>query len=370
MKRGCLPVLLVFFFLIQVHAQTVRAIADRYALPFIHQSKHVGLSIGILKDGESYSYNYGFADKGSKHAPTARTIYEIASVTKSFTGILLAHAVLEKKIGLGDDIHRYLPGPFLNLAYEGHPVRVVDLANHTAGFPKFILPIPPGSTPEQMNAIYAHEDSAAFYKALARIRLDTVPGVRYAYSNADAELLGAILVRIYHASYGELVRRYITGPAEMTDTRLIVPDRDRPRVATGYDLKGRAMPEAFIFRAFPAAGFLKSTLADMEKYLQLNLNTRDSAAQLAHQPTLLHTGERGDDIGMYWYSHRLSDGSRLVRHAGGSFGCTSYCVICPGEHLGIVVLANDACPGTESELVQLSNEIMTGMLQRKPGTAK
>jgi len=370
MKRGCLPVLLLFFFLIQGRAQSVRAIADRYALPFIRQPKHVGLSIGILKDGESYTYNYGFVDKETKRAPTAQTIYEIASVTKSFTGILLAHAVLEKKIGLGDDIHRYLPGPFPNLAYKGHPVRVVDLANHTAGFPKFILPIPPGSTPEQMNAIYAHEDSAAFYAALAKIRLDTFPGARYAYSNADAELLGAILVRIYHSTYGDLVRRYITGPAEMTNTRLIVPDRDRPRVATGYDLKGMPMPEAFIFRSFPGAGFLKSTVADMEKYLRLNLNRKDVAAQFAHQPTLLHTDERGDDIGLYWYSQRLSDGSRLVRHAGGSFGCTSYCVTCPDEHVGIVVLVNDACPGTEGELVQLANEIMTGIQQEKQGTSK
>jgi D-alanyl-D-alanine-carboxypeptidase/D-alanyl-D-alanine-endopeptidase len=370
MKRGCLPALLLLFFLNQVHAQTVRDIVDRYALPFIHQPKHVGMSIGILINGVSYTYHYGFANKETRQAPTAQTIYEIASVTKSFTGILLAHAVLEKKIGLEDDIHRYLPGPFPNLTYAGHPVRIVDLANHTAGFPKFILPIPPGSTPDQMNAIYAHEDSAAFYEALAKIKLDTVPGVRYAYSNADAELLGAILAGIYHASYGDLVRGYITGSAGMSDTRLIVPDRDRLREATGYDLKGRPMPEAVIFRRFPGAGSLSSTVADMEKYLRLNLNNKDAATQLAHQPTLLHTDERGDDIGLYWYSHRLSDGSRLVRHAGGSFGCTSYCAICPEEHLGIVVLANDACPGTEAELVQLSNEIMTGIQQQKPGTAK
>jgi CubicO group peptidase (beta-lactamase class C family) len=331
MKRGFLAALLFFFFHSRVHAQTVRAIADRYALPFIHQPKHVGVSIAILIDGMSYTYNYGHVDKQTERVPTARTIYEIASVTKSFTGILLAHAILEKKIGLEDDIHRYLPGPFSNLTYKGHPVRIVDLANHTAGFPKFILPIPPGSTPEQMNAIYAHEDSAVFYEALAKVRLDTVPGVRYAYSNADAELLGAILVGIYHASYGDLVRRYITGPAGMTDTRLVVPDRDRPRVATGYDMKGRPMPEAFIFTRFPGAGCLKSTVADMEKYLRLNLNTKDAAAQLAHRPIFLHTDERGDDI---------------------------------------VVLANDACPGTEAELVQLSNEIMTGIQQRKPGTAK
>lgn len=370
MKRGCLSALLVFFFLIRVHAQTVRAVADRYALPFIHQPKHVGVSIGILVDGVSYTCNYGFASKEKRQVPTAQTIYEIASVTKSFTGILLAHAVLEKKIRLEDDIHRYLPGPFPNLTYQGHPVRIVDLANHTAGFPKFILPIPPGSTPEQMNALYAHEDSAAFYAAVAKIRLDTVPGVRYAYSNADAELLGAILVSIYHVSYGDLVRRYITGSAGMADTRLIVPHRDLSRVATGYDLKGRPMPEAVIFSRFPGAGFLKSTVADMLKYLRLNLNMKNAATQLAHQPTFLHTDERGDDIGLYWFSHRLPDGSRLVRHAGGSFGCTSYCVIYPEEHLGIVVLANDACPGTEAELVQLSNEIMTGIERGKPGTAK
>jgi len=188
---------------------------------------------------------------------------------------------------------------------------------------------------------------------------------RYAYSNADAELVGVILENAYHTSYGMLVQRYICQPGHMNDTRLLVPERELSRQAKGYDGKGLLMPEAMIFHPFPAAGFLKSTVSDMLRYMALNLNETDSAIRLSHQPLLRHTEERGDDIGLFWYSHPLADGLRLVRHAGGSFGCTSYCMICPERHFGIVCLANDAGPDTERELVRLSDEVMTTIYQGK-----
>jgi CubicO group peptidase (beta-lactamase class C family) len=91
---------------------SVRVITERYALPYIRDPKHVGLSIGILYAGHRYTYNYGVTDKASRRLPTSRSIYEIASVTKTYTGILLAHAVIEKKLGLQDDIRIYLPGTY------------------------------------------------------------------------------------------------------------------------------------------------------------------------------------------------------------------------------------------------------------------
>jgi D-alanyl-D-alanine-carboxypeptidase/D-alanyl-D-alanine-endopeptidase len=191
--------------------------------------------------------------------------------------------------------------------------------------------------------------------------LDTLPGSRYSYSNVDVELLGIILENIYHATYAELVSRYITRPNRMNDTRPEVPDADRQQEAVGYDGKGQRAPEALVFRPVPGAGSLKSTTADMLNYLQLNLNEKDDAIRLSHTPTFGHTDERGDDIGLCWFLHLLPDGTRLIRHAGGSFGCTSYCVVDPALKLGIVCLTNDAGPGTESELVGLAGSIMADL---------
>jgi serine-type D-Ala-D-Ala carboxypeptidase/endopeptidase len=341
----------------------IRVIASRAAAPYIRNPKHVGLSIGILYAGKRYTFDYGTTDKTRNSLPTSRTIYEIASVTKTFTAILLAHAVLEKKLGLNDDIRTYLPGAYPNLIYRGHPITIVDLANHTAGFRKWILPIAPGATPEQMIAEFSSLSCSKFLQALRGVRLDTLPGTRYVYSNMDVELLGIILGRVYHAAYGELVNRYICKPNGMRDTRLVVPEADRRREAIGYDGNGGRMPKVLVFQAVPGAGFLKSTTADMLNYLQLNLDEKNKAIRLAHTRTSYHTGERGDDIGLCWYLHPLSDGSRLVRCAGGSFGCTSYCVIDPASQLGIVCLTNDAGAGTESELVELANEIMAYLNQ-------
>src|SRR5580704_12905975 len=92
-----------------------------------------GMSIGIFDNDKTYMYNYGTVEQGKNKLPTNRTIYDLGSITKSFTGILLAQAVIDKKVSLTDDIRKWLFGDYPNLAYEGHPIRLVDLADYTSG---------------------------------------------------------------------------------------------------------------------------------------------------------------------------------------------------------------------------------------------
>jgi CubicO group peptidase (beta-lactamase class C family) len=105
----------------------VDSLVDASAAGFMAKPEHVGLSIGILWDGKRYTFNYGTIEKGRDVRPTAHTIYEIASLTKSFTGILLAHAVLEGKLALSDDIRKWLPGTYL--VYPALRLGIVCLAN-------------------------------------------------------------------------------------------------------------------------------------------------------------------------------------------------------------------------------------------------
>jgi len=355
---ACFLLLIIFKGNAQPDSTYIQRIADKYVSLFMQDSAHVGLSIGIIKDDVRYTFNCGTTEIGKKRAPTTRTIYEIASVTKTFTGILLAHAVLEKKIGLEDDIRKYMPGAYPNLAYQGHPVRVVDLANHTAGFAKFIPAIKDGSTWEERLANYTNFSAVRFLDALTRITLDTMPGSRFGYSDADSQLLGIILEQVYHANYADLVQRYICGPATMPDTRTEVPGKDVSRMTKEYDGKGQLMPELLFIQTVPASMYLKSTVSDMLQFLQLNLDEHDPAIYLSHQPTFHHTAEHGDDIGLCWFIRNVPGDYRLVRHAGGSFGSTSYCAVYPERHTGIVCLANDAGQETEHEMIRLADEIM------------
>jgi CubicO group peptidase (beta-lactamase class C family) len=299
-------------------------------------------------------------EKGKHIKPNIHTIYEIASVTKSFTGILLAHALLEKRISLDDEIVKYVPS-LVNLGYQGEKVTIRNLANHTSGLPKFI-PVPPkGSLPVNYWLHSGPISEQRFLDDLALFKPDFRPGTRFVYSNADTQLLGIILEKIYHLSYPELIKKYITGPAGMGDTGIAVSQKNKSRFAKGYDGNGAPAPGMTWWDMIPAATALKSSVADMLNYLQLNLNEHNPAIMLAHQP-ILKIGEEGaDSIGLYWMNKTAENGSREVFHAGGSLGHTSFCLICPENQTAIVCLTNDAGTYTERELKKMAFKIVNSI---------
>jgi len=341
----------------QLPEQKLSHSVDKAAGEFMHNPEHVGLSIGIVKNGIKYTYSYGTVEKGKDIKPNDHTIYEIASVTKSFTGILLAHALLEKKIGLDDKVVKYIPS-LENLTYQGTAVTIRNLTDHTSGLPKFV-PIPPKDS--SLVKYWISEGAISeqrFLDDLAGMKPGIRPGTRFVYSNADTQLLGIILEKAYNLSYAELLKKYITGPAKMNDTRIAVSEQDQYRFAKGYDSNGTPTPKLTWWDRIPAAASLKSTVADMLSYLQLNLNEKDPAIGLAHQPIRKIEDEGADSIALYWMNTRSKKGYPEVFHAGGSVGHTSFCLICPGTQTAIVCLTNDASPDTEREVKKMAYAIM------------
>jgi CubicO group peptidase (beta-lactamase class C family) len=339
------------------HAHIDQAVNEA-ASKFMSDPDHIGLSIGIIKGGEKYSYNFGTIEKGKNIKPSAHTVYEIASVTKSFTGILLAHAIIENRIALTDSIQKYIRS-LNNLTYQGTPVTIFNLASHTSGLPKFV-PIPPsGLAPVDYWATHTAISEEDFLDELARIRLKHKPGAAFIYSNADTQLLGVILERIYRISFADLVKKYITGPGHMKNTGIAIPDTTE--FAKGYDGKGKLAPRLTWWDKLPAAASLRSDLDDMLNYLQLNLNESDPAIGLAHKPIQQITDEGAESIALYWLNKKTKKGYREIFHAGGSAGHTSFCLVCPQTQTGIVCFANDASPDTEHAIKAMANEILNAI---------
>ena len=341
----------------------IHAEVEKQTTQFMASKAHPGLSIGLITGSRTATWHYGTIDKLQHRRPTANTIYEIASVTKSFTGILLAFAVLEGKVALNDDIRKYLPGNYSNLEYEGHPIRIIHLANHTAGLHKFLPALDSKLSPAALSARYKDYSRTDFLADLTKIKIDTLPGTRFGYSNVGTQLIGIILENVYRKSYGTLVKKYITGPCHMTATNLQLNKEDSTYLAKGYDKNGQLTPELSFWRNLPAAGYLKSTTADLLKYIQLNMDESKPAIALAHKVTFTNTTEDNEDIGLCWFSKEMSNGIRKVDHAGGSFGFTSYCLIYPSLRLGVVCLANDASPDTERQLRLMAAEILNKCIQ-------
>src|SRR5678815_2142483 len=130
--QRCLPAVLILVAVIQTLGQRadsggkaryklidIDRVVNKSANKFMSDQHSVGLSVGIVKDGRSRTYNFGEVEKGKKNHPGEHTIYELASITKTFTGVLLAQASEEGKVKLDDDVRKYLDGSYPNLEFEG-----------------------------------------------------------------------------------------------------------------------------------------------------------------------------------------------------------------------------------------------------------
>ena len=139
----------------------------------------VGLSLGVIHAGATGSYHFGTVDKTRVQVADDRTIYPIASLTKTFTGLLLAQAQLAGKLKLDDDIRNYLVGAYPNLAFEGQPILVHHLVNHVSGLPRLLPDSPEAapdfqsaiSYPDRLRALVAASTPASFDEALHRVQV-------------------------------------------------------------------------------------------------------------------------------------------------------------------------------------------------------
>lgn len=329
------------------------------AMEIMDDGPMMGLSLGIVANNEVQFYNYGSTEAGANRLPTSKTIYEIGSVTKTFTGILLARAVLEKKVHLDDDIRSYLEGNFENLEYEGMPIRVIDLANHTSGLPEDLLPEEllglESPTMFDIVGLFEGDDGSMFLRDLHDVTIETTPGEQEQYSNAGMIVLGIVLENAYGLSYSDLIARNFTRPFDMKDTETVFFESHTADYTRGYDRGGNVMPHITLQIA-GAAGGLKSTTHDMTKYISENIDESDEAIKLSHQSTH-EMGEEG--IGLGWKIRRGSRGDTQLWHDGGEPGFSSYCVIVPQRKLGIICLANQS--GRQFQLTEMSAKIIDAL---------
>lgn len=329
------------------------------ASTFMNDPSHVGLSIGIIKDGEIHTYNYGSTQRGTKVLPDSNTIYEIGSISKTFTGLLLAQAIIDRKINLQDDIRKYLVGSYPNLEYQGRPIKIIQLANHTSGLPSFLPDRPDifkqtaDSVPFLLADLHRNYTKGQFLKDLHNVKIDTVPGFNYHYSNAAAQLLGFILEGVYHKTYGELITRYISAPLKMGQTVAAVPV-NRTALAKGYDAKGNNVPYMPVL--MKASGGIYSSISDMLKYIGFQLNEKNEAVRLSH--TLTRVYADGSHLGLYWRLDQTTKGMREIWHTGGTFGFSSYCVFYPEINTGLILLSNEFDPESEVKLVGIAEKLL------------
>ncbi|MBL7817035.1 MAG: beta-lactamase family protein [Saprospiraceae bacterium] len=320
---------------------------DSVARTYIENVNTAGLSIGIIKNGETFTYHYGETDKKNPKLPNDKTIYEIGSISKTFTGLLLAHAVLQNEVNLEDDIRKYLPQDYPNLVFKGQPILIKHLTNHTARLQSFPVEDITAQKGYDASNPYKHYTSDMVLSYLHKVKLDTFAGIKSEYSNFATGLLGIILEKKFKKSYADLLQTYITTPLSMTDTKITIPKADFVRFAKPYDEAGNPA-NYWDITGLAAAGAIRSTLSDMLTYAKANMTATDSAVLLTQKATFKDSPN--NETGLFWQLSTTSDGNQIIWHNGGTGGFRTFCGFIKSKNLAVVLLSNGGDDVTQKGL--------------------
>ncbi len=320
----------------------------------MRKAKIPGLSISIVESGEViYSRGFGFSDLASGMQASPRTLYGIASVTKSFTALAVMQLVEEGKLRLDDPVEKYAP---LKLRPFGVPVTIHHLLTHSSGVPDLgyasafesgILGLDNSWLP-----VSSAEDVITFMRDANEWAVSK-PGERFFYLNEGYVLLGYIVSKLSGLTYEEYVQQRILRPLRMDRTFFskldVEKDNDK---ATPYisDKEGKNIPSVIPYGVSGDSGLI-SNVVDLSNYVTMCLNKGEfEGNSLVSQKTFESIEEPRipwpfevfgkEAYGYGWVITPNFCGSKLVTHGGYVTVYTAYLAYLPDRKFGVSVLAN------------------------------
>lgn len=336
----CVVLVLLASSATSAHAEELipQAKVDAIVKPLVDGGWIKGLAIGFVTDKGQQTLGYGAISDTNPAAPTPETLFEIGSITKTFTGIILAQMVEEGTVKLDDRAQALLGMTLMVPVNKERPITLVDLATHSSGLPR----MPSNFSPKDPQNPYADYTVAQMGQFLMRHKLQRKPGEKSEYSNLGMGLLGHILQLKSGYDYESLVEKVITGPLEMTHTRITLDEDDLARLAQGHDSDGQPAKN-WDLPTLAGAGAIRSTSGDMLKYVAANVGLRpsklDKAIALSQQVHFKNPDDAGGDVGLGWQLQRVN---KLVWHNGGTGGYSSFIGMQPEKKIGVVVLGNSS----------------------------
>lgn len=306
---------------------------DALVAPLLDNQAIVGLVVGIRRGDEELFLPYGKIEVGQEAPPTPETVYEIGSISKAFTGVLLADASLRNQLNLDATVAESLPPGAPQPAASEHPITLSNLSTHTSGLPR--LPYNLKAT-DPANP-YANFTAADAYDFFAKFKPSRKPG-KYEYSNFAVGLLGQLLADRAGKSYEELMLERICEPLGMAETRITLTPPLTARLAPPYNADLQRVKN-WDFQAFAGAGGIRSTPRDMLKFAAAMLANDDrEVTQAFHLSGESRETIPGDQsIGLGWHIARDQD---TRWHNGQTGGYSSYAASLPKHDVAVALLCN------------------------------
>jgi CubicO group peptidase (beta-lactamase class C family) len=287
-----------------------------------------GAVVGLISEEGESIFSLG------KELPT-ESLFEIGSVTKVFTGLLLGRLVGEKRVSLEDSIADQLPS-WVVARRPVRPIRILDLATHTSGLP--ILPDDVGRMKRSIDDPYAGYGLADLYRYLARTPLERPASPVFVYSNLGYSVLADVLKTATGMTFAELLTAEVLAPLGLIHTFAQLPAGKS--ALEGETQVGRPAP-SWPSPVFMSCGGIRSTVADCLRLLRASMDPAPAwvdTMRLVLEPRI-STGENGarKEMALAWF---LDSETGWYWHNGATGGHSAFLAFHPQKRLGVVVLTN------------------------------
>lgn len=301
------------------------------------QKRSVGIVVGVVEDGQRRVVSYGRLATDDPREADGATVFEIGSITKVFTAILLADLAGEGAVDFETPVQRLL-GPEATVpTRNGAEITLLHLTTHSSGLPR----MPDNFRPADAGNPYADYSVAQLYEFLSSHELQRDIGAEVEYSNLGTGLLGHALALSQDTEYETLVSRRLLEPLGMSDTSITLSPSQQERLALGHSVQLRPVAN-WDLPTLAGAGALRSTVNDMLTFVEVNLGLRESP--LDDEIGVTHAARRefpapGMQIGLGWVIRSGHD-RELHWHNGGTGGYRSFLGFDLESQTGVVVLSN------------------------------
>ena len=312
--------------------------------PALAGASGIGVAIGVFEHGEQRVLTYGVAKEDS--------LFEIGSITKTFTGLILSEMVVEKKVSLDTPVRELLP-PGTVAKPAGPEITLLSLATHHSGMAR----MPDNFHPADPANPYADYTEKDLYQYIAKSGLALKPDAKFEYSNLGMGLLGDALAHKAGETYSDLLKQDVLQPLRMQHTFIVLPAAEQSNFLPPHDGKDKAV-HAWDLDAMAPAGGIRSDVRDMLKYIAAQLHpppgTVAQAVELQHE---LRADMDSAKIAINWM---FDPRDANYDHGGGTGGFTSYAFFNAKDDVAGVVLVNRASGLAESLGVQIA-ELLEGL---------
>ncbi len=337
---------------------TIPNSVKQFILNQIVNKSKAALVVGFVDPNGTKVYSFGNISKANNIPVNGNTLFNIASLTKTFTTLILADFVKKGIVSLDDPIEKYLPSNITVPSYKGHKITLENLATHTSGLPEY----PPNIWLNNKQGVFKpNYGEKQFYQGLSNVTLTREPGSKFQYSSFGSSLLANILslkVGGNDTSYEHLVKDKILNLLGMNDTKITLSQNDiKNRFPIGHD-NGSEISTPEIPQIMAGSGSLRSTANDMLKYVSANLGlihtTLYDSMQL--QQLIQRSGKIANPMNYTEYTALgwrvlTNFGSETLTHTGSLNGWNAFEGFTPSKQLGVVLLCS--CDSGDADMGSL-----------------